>query len=100
MGRKLGARRSPARRSAIRLGWIQTTHPAYGAAADRVIMHLESFRANTVDAASAYVAISRARDHAAIYTDKVTQAIGVRDAMRVAALDQKLGQDFNVGISD
>lgn len=26
-----------------------------------VIAHLESFRANTVDAASAYVAISRAR---------------------------------------
>ncbi|MBA4772928.1 MAG: hypothetical protein H2054_07445 [Sphingomonas sp.] len=28
--------------------------------------HLEGSRANTVDAASAYVAISRARDHASL----------------------------------
>ena len=52
--------------------------------------HLESFRANTVDAASAYVAISRARKGAAIYTDsraKLTEALGLRDGAQVGAID-------------
>lgn len=32
--------------------------------------HLESFRANTVDAPAVYVAISRAKDAVALYTDR------------------------------
>lgn len=55
--------------------------------------HLESFRANTVDAASAYVAISRARDGAAIYTDsraKLTEALGLRDGAQVGAIDETI----------
>ncbi len=49
---------------------------------------MESFRANTVDAASAYVAISRARDGVALYTDsraRLTEALGLRDGAQVGA---------------
>ncbi len=52
--------------------------------------HLESFRANTVDAASVYVAISRARTSAAVYTDSradLTDALGLRDGAQVGAID-------------
>jgi len=47
-------------------------------------------QANTVDAASAYVAISRARKGAAIYTDsrvRLTEALGLCDAAQVGAID-------------
>jgi ATP-dependent exoDNAse (exonuclease V) alpha subunit len=52
---------------------------------------MESFRANTVDARSAYVAISRARSSAALYTDsraRLTEALGLRDGARVGAIDE------------
>lgn len=52
--------------------------------------HLESFRANTVDAASVYVAISRARTSAAVYIDSraaLTDALGLRDGAQVGAMD-------------
>ena len=79
----------------IRQGWVQTIHTAQGATATRVIAHLESFRANTVDARAAYVAISRARDTAAIYTDNraaLTGALGLRDGAQIAASDGALGR--------
>ena len=43
----------------IRPSWVRTIHSNQGATADRMMAPLESFRANTVDAESAYVAISR-----------------------------------------
>jgi hypothetical protein len=52
--------------------------------------HLEWFRANTVDAASIYFAISRARTSAAVYTDKrakLTESLGLRDGAQVRALE-------------
>jgi len=64
-------------------------HGSQGATADRSMTHLESFRANTVDAKSAYVAISRAKQHAAIYTDskeKLAGAIEMRSGERQAAI--------------
>lgn len=51
--------------------------------------HLESFRSN-VDARIAYVAISRARTFAAIYTDgclALVDAIEGRDGAKVGAID-------------
>ena len=72
----------------VRPGWVRTIHSAQGTTAERVVAHLESFRANTVDARSAYVAISRARTHAAIYTDsrgELTNALGVRNGAQVGA---------------
>ncbi len=74
----------------IRHGWVRTIHSSQGATCERVMAHLESFRANTVDAASVYVAISRARSHAALYTDSrtsLTEALGLRDSMQVGAID-------------
>ncbi|WP_420608268.1 MobF family relaxase [Novosphingopyxis sp.] len=73
----------------VRHGWVGTVHGSQGATADRSMVHLESFRANTVDAKSAYVAISRARSHAAVYTDsreKLAGAIEMRSGERQTAL--------------
>ncbi|MBX3594152.1 hypothetical protein [Sphingomonas sp.] len=74
----------------VRDGWVRTIRSAQGATADRVMAHLESFRANTVDAASAYVAISRARDGVALYTDscvRLYEALGLRRRTQVGAID-------------
>ena len=54
------------------------------------MIHLESHRAMTVDARTTYVAISRARHHAAIYTDsreKLADAIELRSGERQTALE-------------
>ena len=80
----------------IRPGWVRTIHSAQGATATRVIAHLESFRANTVDTRAAYVAISRAREGAAIYTDnraRLTEALGLRNGAQLAALDETMARD-------
>ena len=85
----------------VRHGWVGTVHGSQGATADRSMVHLESFRANTVDAKSAYVAISRARSHAAVYTDsreKLADAIEARGGERQTALEPVKGRSV-VGIS-
>lgn len=64
------------------------------ATCDRVMVHLENFGANTVDAASVYVAISSARKDAAVYTDSrasLTDALGLRDGAPVGAVDDATG---------
>ncbi|WP_369692515.1 hypothetical protein [Erythrobacter aureus] len=69
---------------------MRTIHSAQGATADRVMAHLESFRANTVDAPAVYVAYSRAKDAVALYTDsraRLTEALGLRDGAQVGAID-------------
>lgn len=77
----------------VRPGWVRTIHSAQGATADRVMAHLESFRANTVDTRAAYVAISRARTSAVLYTDNranLTDALGFRDGNQVGAIDETM----------
>ena len=62
------------------------------ATCDRVMAHMESFRTNTVDTRAAYVAISRARSHAALYTDSRTRlagALGLRDGAQVGAIGER-----------
>ena len=79
----------------IRPGWVRTIHSSQGATCDHVMAHVESFRANTVDASAVYVAISRARIAASIYTDSRAQlldAIGLRDGAAVGAIDEVLTQ--------
>ena len=64
--------------------------------------HLETFRVNTVDTRAAYVAISRARTSAAIYTNSrasLTDALGLRDGAQVGALDQA-GLSFEIALID
>jgi len=78
----------------IRPGWVQTVHAAQGATSDRVMAHLESFRSN-VDARVAYVAVSRAKTFAAIYTDDrlaLVDAIEGRDGAKVGAIDETLAR--------
>lgn len=79
----------------VRHGWVRTIHSSQGATCDRVLAHLESYRANSVDAASAYVAISRARASATLYTDSrisLIEALGLRDGAQHGALDQIMTQ--------
>ena len=62
--------------------------------------HLESFRANSVDARAAYVAISRAREGASIYTNNradLTAALGIRDGAKPAAIDVALNRQAQRG---
>lgn len=76
----------------IRPAWVSTIHAAQGATCDRVMAHLESFRRN-VDANLAYVAVSRAKKHAAIYTDdreRLASAIEGRDGAKVGAINETL----------
>ena len=75
----------------VRPGWVRTVTSAQGATADRVMAHLESFRANTVDARSAYVAISRARLGVAVYTDSraaLIHAVTEREGSQLGAIDE------------
>lgn len=84
----------------VRHGWVQTIHGSQGATAERVFAHLESFRTNTVDMRAAYVAISRARSHAAIYTDSracLVEALEMRDGAKIGAIDEIMRrQNFEV----
>ena len=73
----------------IRHGWVGTIHGSQGATADRAMAHLESFRANMVDARSSYVALSRAKQGATLYTDSkdgLAAAIEGRSGEQHAAL--------------
>jgi len=79
----------------IRPAWVQTVHSAQGVTCERVMAHLESFRHN-VDASLAYVAVSRAKRYAAIYTDdseSLACAIDYRDGSKIAALDEPHGRN-------
>jgi conjugative relaxase-like TrwC/TraI family protein len=80
----------------VRHGWVRTIHSAQGATSDRVLAHVESYRANIVDARAVYVAISRARKLATLYTDSradLTEALGLRDGAQVGAIDQTMRRD-------
>ena len=75
----------------IRPGWVRTIHSAQGATPERVVAHMESFRVHTVNDRAAYVAISRARNGAAIYTDSRADrlaALGARNGAQIGALDE------------
>ena len=83
----------------VRHGWVGTVHGSQGATADRSMVHLESFRSNTVDARSPYVAISRARKEAIVYTDsraKLADAIELRSGERTTALVPEKSIDRSV----
>lgn len=80
----------------VRHGWVSTIYSAQGSTAQKVMVHLESFRANTVDAKSAYVALSRAKDKAMLYTDDrkaLSKAISQRSGEKQSALDRDKAPD-------
>lgn len=73
----------------VRHAYVQTAYAAQGRTSERVMVHAESSRANLIDQASIYVAVSRARSEAAIYTDDRTQLVrglGERQAMGQVAV--------------
>ena len=74
----------------LRHGYVQTAHSAQGATCDRVLVHAESFRENLVNEKTFYVAISRARLGADIYTDNREQlvaAVQERAGEKITALE-------------
>lgn len=78
-----------ARDQHLRHAYVQTAHAAQGRTAERVMVHAESGRANLVDQASMYVALSRARSEAVVYTDdRGKLAVGV--AERVSKMENAL----------
>lgn len=63
--------------------------------------HLESFRANTVDAPAVYVAISRARDAVALYTDSrtmLTEALGLREGAQIGAIGEVRRREVGIAV--
>ncbi|TAM11560.1 MAG: conjugative relaxase [Nevskiaceae bacterium] len=59
----------------LRYGYAQTAHAAQGRTAARVLVHAESGRQNLTNRASWYVEISRAKNHAEVYTNDATKLI-------------------------
>lgn len=55
--------------------YVTTAHAAQGMTADRVYFHAESFRRNLASQKAFYVAISRAKQEAVIYTNNKEQLI-------------------------
>lgn len=53
----------------LRHGYVQTAHAAQGRTAERAMIHADSGSTNLVDQKLLYVAVSRARSSAAVYTD-------------------------------
>jgi hypothetical protein len=80
-----------------RPGWMRAIHPRKGR---RGIGCSPIWRrsAGIVDARWMYVAISRARHGAALYTDNridLTEALGIRDGAQIGAID---GHDTSIGL--
>jgi conjugative relaxase-like TrwC/TraI family protein len=86
----------------VRHGWVRAIHSAQGATSDRVLAHVESYRANIVDARAVYLAISRARKLATLYTDSradLTEALGIRDGAQVGAIDDTMTRQKGAAIA-
>ena len=75
----------------VRSGYVRTIHSAYGAMFDPNMVHRAAFCAGTVDAHSAYVAFSRAREGAIVYTENrasLTKAFRIRDGAKIGASNE------------
>lgn len=73
----------------IRHGYAQTAHAAQGHTSERVLIHADSKATNLVDQKMLYVAVSRAKSSASIYTNdqaKLIAAIKERAGERQVAL--------------
>ena len=73
----------------LRHGYVQTAHAAQGRTAERVMIHADSRATNLVDQKMMYVAVSRAKVAAMIYTDdrgKLVSALQERAGERQTAI--------------
>ena len=78
----------------LRHGYVQTAHAAQGRTSERVMIHADSRSANLVDQKMMYVAVSRAKVSAAVYTDdraKLVSGIMQRAGEKQVALGNGLG---------
>jgi conjugative relaxase-like TrwC/TraI family protein len=88
-GRKIETLRlDEARDRHIRHAYVDTAFGAQGRTADRVLIHADSKATNLIDQRSFYVAISRAREAATVFTNdrgKLIAAIGERTGLTQTA---------------
>jgi len=81
----------PHDRRHVDYGYAVTSHSSQGQTADRVLVHVETERASEqlVNRRLAYVAVSRGRHDARIYTDEKTRLVGrlERDVSQRSALE-------------
>ena len=83
----------------VRHGYVQTTHAAQGRTAKRVMIHADSRATNLVDQKMMYVAISRAKASASVYTDdgsKLITAIKERAGEKQVASRSELSHSIGV----
>ena len=74
----------------LRHGYVQTAHAAQGRTAERAMIHADSRATNLVDQKMMYVAVSRAKTEAAIYTDdrgKLVSALRERAGEKQVAFE-------------
>ena len=79
----------------LRHGYVQTAHAAQGRTAERVMIHADSKATNLIDQKSFYVAVSRAKESATIYTNdrgKLISAINERAGLAQTALPTMTAQ--------
>ena len=75
----------------VRHAYVETAFAAQGRTADHVLIHADSKATNLVDQKMLYVAVSRARSSAAIYTDdraRLVSGIEERAGLAQSATDQ------------
>jgi conjugative relaxase-like TrwC/TraI family protein len=75
----------------LRHGYVQTAHAAQGHTAERVMIHADSRATNLVDQKMMYVAVSRAKMSAAVYTDdraKLVAGINERAGLGQTAISE------------
>jgi conjugative relaxase-like TrwC/TraI family protein len=84
----------------MRHDYATTAHAAQGKTCDRVMVHSESWRGNLVDNRLMYVAVSRAKQEAKLYTDDakslraaIEQRAGERDLASENSRDREHGAE-------
>ncbi len=81
----------------LRHGYVQTAHAAQGRTAKRVMIHANSRATNLVDQKMMYVAVSRAKHSASVYTDdRVKLIAGVME--RAGEKQMALGNVASSGV--
>ncbi|MCE0744875.1 relaxase domain-containing protein [Acetobacter sicerae] len=78
-------------------GWVATAFAAQGRTADRILVHADSAASRLVDQKSFYVALSRARESVAVYTNdraKLVTAIQERSGLKQTALASAAGDQI------
>ena len=68
-GRTISLNKTEIQDQHLRHAYVSTAHAAQGKTAERVLVHFDSQRANLVDQSTTYVAISRGKMDATIFTD-------------------------------